>query len=194
MIDADGATDRLTKSAEPAVKDAVAGDGTEAPVITKPVGAVIWNEPICWVDASFVTVNVNETVPPAGGADGDTATVKHLPADEAQTDVDPAAGAASIAATSMPVAPAARSARALVKTALRMMEPPSASADCRGGDAFGKHALPVWTALARARVVIRPFLRLNARSTSWRVQGSGAKAADRPVKAPSGPGAAEDAA
>ena len=65
------------------------GDGTEASAITKLAGAVIWNEPICWVEASFVTVNAKETVPPAGGADGETVTAKHLPADEAQEDFDP---------------------------------------------------------------------------------------------------------
>ena len=42
-----------------------------------------------------------------------------------------AVGAVSIAIPSMPVALAAKSTRAVVKTALRMVEPPSASAECR---------------------------------------------------------------
>jgi hypothetical protein len=136
----------------------VPGDGTEASVITKLAGAVIWNEPTCWVDASFVTVNVNPTVPPAGGDDGDTVTATHLPADEAQEDFAPAAGAASIATTSVPVALAAKSARAVVKTALRMIEPPSASADCRVVTPQADMSCRLWTVLVRVRLVIRPFL------------------------------------
>lgn len=124
MIDADGATDRLVMSAELDVWDAVPGDGAEASVITKLAGAVIWNEPICWVDASFVSVNAKATVPPAGGADGDTVTAKHFPADEAQEDFAPAAGAASIATPSTLVTAAAKSPPAVVKTALRMTATP----------------------------------------------------------------------
>lgn len=100
------------------------GEGTEAPVTTNDVGAVIWNEPICWVDASFVTVNMKETVPPAGGVNGDTVTAKHLPADEPQLDFCAAAGAASMATPSMLVAPAAKSPRAMVRTGLRMAATP----------------------------------------------------------------------
>ena len=104
-----------------------------------------------------------------------------------------AVGAVSIAIPSMPVAPAAKSTRAVVNTALRMMEPPSASADWSGGDALGKHAPPVWTVPARARVVIRPFFdsTLGAQPGGCKLRAQ--KAANRPVKAAwrrgGGPGA-----
>ena len=53
--------------------------------------------------------------------------VLEQPPEDAHADV----GAVSIAIPSMPVAPAAKSTRAVVKIALRMVEPPSASAECR---------------------------------------------------------------
>ena len=102
------------------------GDGAEASVTTKVPGAVIWKEPICWVDASFVSVKAKVTVPPAGGPAGvgDTVTAKHLPADEAQEVFAPAAGAASIATPSTLVTAAARSPPAVLKTALPMTPTP----------------------------------------------------------------------
>ena len=84
------------------------------------------------------------TVVPAGCPSVVNASEHGLELVQPPEDAHAAVGAASIAIPSMPVAPAAKSARAVVKTALRMMEPPSASTECRGGDAFGKHALPVW--------------------------------------------------
>src|SRR5690349_8857285 len=87
----------------------------------------------------------------------------------------------------MPAAPAAKSARALVKTALRMMEPPFASADCPGGDAFGKHAPPVCTVLVRAHVVIRPFCDSTLGVQPDGCKGRAEKVVDRRVKAPDGP-------
>ena len=72
---ADGARDRLRKSAELGVNLAEPG----APVMTKPAGAEIWTEPSCWVAASLVIVNAKEVVAPAAGLVGDTVTAKHLP-------------------------------------------------------------------------------------------------------------------
>jgi hypothetical protein len=64
----------------------------------------------------------------------------------------------------------------VVKTALCMIEPhPASAVDCRVVTPSANISRR-WTVLEHARVVIRPFLRLNARSTSGRVQGPGAKA------------------
>jgi hypothetical protein len=52
-------------------------------------------------------------------------------------------GAASTATPNMPVAPAAKSARAVVKTVLRMTATPIRVNPLSGADACGKHALPV---------------------------------------------------
>jgi hypothetical protein len=90
--------------------------------------------------------------------------------------VHAAAGAASIAIPSTPVAPTAKSARAVGKTALRMTATPVRVSPLSGADACGKHARPVQTVPVRVHVVIRPFLQLNARSTSGRVQGPGSAA------------------
>jgi hypothetical protein len=68
-------------------------------------------------------VNPNERVAPAGGPDGETVTAKHLPADEAQVDVDPAADAASIATASMLAASTKKNPRATVRSAFRMAAP-----------------------------------------------------------------------
>jgi hypothetical protein len=112
VVDAEGARDRLRKSAEPGVKLAEPG----APVIVKPAGAVICAEPSCWVDASFVMVNVNEVLAPAAGLAGETATAKHLPDEMHVLDVDPAAGEMSRAAPSMLAASAPKSTCAATKT------------------------------------------------------------------------------
>ena len=58
-------------------------------------------------------------------------------------DARAAVGAASTATPNMPVAPAAKSARAVVKTVLRMTATPIRVNPLSGADACGKHALPV---------------------------------------------------
>src|SRR5260370_5166668 len=110
---ADGARDRLRKSAELDVKLADPG----ALVITKPAGAEIRTAPSCWVDASFVTANAKAALAPAVRLDGDTATAKHLPDAVQVLEVAPAAGAASTAAPSMPAASTPHDTPATVKPA-----------------------------------------------------------------------------
>jgi hypothetical protein len=145
----------LRKSAELEVKVLE----PEAPVIMKPVGALIWTELSCWVDASFVIAKAKEIIAPATGLVGDTTTAKHLP-DEVQVlaDVDPAAGAASIAAPSMPTASTPENARARAKPVVRMAAPSSASTDREGHERIGSPPLPdapvqwdVWTVLVCLR-------------------------------------------
>ena len=113
---------RSRKIAELDVKLAEA-EAPEAPVITKPAGAEICTEPSIWVDASFVTVNVNATLAPATALDGDTATAKHLPDAMQVLEVASAAGAASIAAPSMPAAITPRDTRAMMKPAFGTATP-----------------------------------------------------------------------
>ena len=114
----------MMNSAELDVKLAVPGAGgtTEAPVIAKPAGAEICTEPSCWVDASFVIVNVKEALAPAAGFDGETVTAKHLPDGGAQ-DVCPAAGVASIAAPTMLAVITKKEIRATMKPAFGMATP-----------------------------------------------------------------------
>lgn len=127
VVVAEGARDRLTKSAELDVKLADPG----APVITKPAGTVIWTDPSVWGVASFVTANAKEVLAPAVGLDGDTVTAKHLPDEGHEAkDVDPAADAASIATASTLAASTPKITRATVKPAFRMVTPSSASTDC----------------------------------------------------------------
>jgi hypothetical protein len=121
VVVADGARDRLRKSAELDVTRAAPG----APVIAKPAGAEIWAEPSIWVVASLVILNAKEVFAPAVGLDGDTLTAKHLP-DAMQVllvEVDAAAGVASVAAARMPAPSTPRDTRAIVKPAFRTAAP-----------------------------------------------------------------------
>ena len=115
------------------------------------------------------------TVVPAGCPPGANASEHGLTLVQPPEDARAGVGAASIAIPSMAVAATAKSAPVVVRTALRMAATPVRVNRLPGGDAFGQHALPVWTVLVRVRLVIRPFLRLNARSTCERVQGAGSK-------------------
>ena len=63
------------------------------------------------------------TVVPAGCPSVVNASVHGLDWEQPPEDARAAVGAVSIAIPSMPVAPAAKSTRAVVNTALRMMEP-----------------------------------------------------------------------
>src|SRR5262245_29645389 len=117
---ADGARDRLRKSAELDVKV----PEPEAPVITKPFGAEIGTEPSCWVGASLVMANAKAALEPAAGFAGETVTAKHLPdGRQAPADVAPAAGVASIAATSVLAASTPRETHASVNPGFRTAAP-----------------------------------------------------------------------
>ena len=124
---------------------------------------------------SKLEVIVVLTVVPAGCPSVVNASVHGLDWEQPPEDARAAVGAVSIAIPSTPVAPAAKSAPAVVRTALRIAATPVRVTRLSRGDAFGQHALPVWTVPVRVRLVIRPFLRLNARSTAGRVQVEGSK-------------------
>lgn len=161
MVADDGARDRSRNSAELDVKLAV----REAPVIAKPAGAEICTEPSCWVDASFVIVNIKEVLAPAAGLDGETATAKHLPDGGAQ-DVCPAAGAASIAIPSMLAASTKKEVRVTIKPAFGTVTPSAVSTErherasriplCRRPALHSRLSTrDIWTALLCVRSVIR---------------------------------------
>jgi hypothetical protein len=77
-----------------------------------------------------VIVNAKAVLAPAVGLDGETATAKHL-ADDGQPDVCPAAGAASIAAPSMPAASTRKETRVTIKPAFGMVIPSAVSTERR---------------------------------------------------------------
>jgi len=132
VVVADGARDRLMKSAEPDVTFIAPG----ALLITNPAGAEIWAEPSCWVAASLVIVNAKEVVAPAAGLAGDTVTAKHLPdGGQVLAKAGPAAGAASVAAASMLAASTPKDTRAIVNPACRTVAP--LPAEIEGHDRVG---------------------------------------------------------
>ena len=91
------------------------------------------------------------TVVPAGCPSAVNASEHGLELVQPPEDAHAAVGAVIMAIPSMPVAPAAKSARAVVKTALRMMEPPSAPADCRvvtPSANMPRRCGPCWSVLA----------------------------------------------
>jgi hypothetical protein len=110
--------------------------GAEAPVIVKPVGAVISTEPSCWVDVSLVIVNANAVLVPAVGLACDTATAKHLP--EEMQGLDAVAGELSMTAPSVLATSTPTTARAVGKI-LGMGDPPFTSAESMSAPT-GPHA------------------------------------------------------
>ena len=92
---------------------------------------------------SKLEVIVVPTVVPNGCPSGVNTSEHGLDGVQPPEDARAAVGAASTATPNMPVAPAAKSARAVVKTVLRMTATPIRVNPLSGADACGKHALPV---------------------------------------------------
>ena len=91
------------------------------------------------------------TAVPAGCPSAVNASEHGLELVQPPEDAHTVVGAASIAIPNMPAAPAAKSTRVVVKTALRMTATPVRVARLPGGDAFGQHARrcgPCWCVFA----------------------------------------------
>ena len=95
------------------------------------------------LEESKLEVIAVSTVVPAGCPSVVNTSEHGLELVQPPEDARAAVGAASTATPSMPVAPAAKSARAVVKTALRMTATPIRVNPLPGADACSKHALPV---------------------------------------------------